>query len=218
MPLQWLKNKWTLISIFTIALLCFIAFFYISQYKPIAKHTSLLESELKMEQNVLHKLNETQTEENPLHLVKKIPVNPFIDQFILDVEKLEKSSGVIINEMNFTDGTFVTIDSNDEQEAQNSTLPNGLEKITVNLLIKAKSYVEIEAFLRDLESQTRIVHIEQISVTGPDIIVSEKEKDNGYSVQITLSVFYMPELNELKAEVPKMDVPKPANKKNPFKR
>ncbi|MBW8350204.1 hypothetical protein K0H71_12220 [Bacillus sp. IITD106] len=226
MPLQWIKNRWVIISATAITLFILLFLIYYVQYLPAKNQAKILESELKTEKKMLQVLEEKtandhkNTVESSFSLQKKVPVKPLMDQFILDIEKAETVSNVFIKDMGITEGDQ-PIDEGQEQseismQEENKDQPSKLEKVTVSLSLDAENYFDFEAFLKYLESQSRIVQVEQISVEAPGERIHADEENQPLHFNVTISAFYFPELKDLIDQVPKMDSPAPANKKDPF--
>ncbi|MDQ1001335.1 type IV pilus assembly protein PilO [Neobacillus niacini] len=93
---------------------------------------------------------------------------------------------------------------------------NGLKKLSVSLSVESPTYEDLEKFIATLESLERIVVIESISYTGGKEITSLELELEKLQYSITVSAYYLPILDDLIAELPKIDAPAPANKKNPL--
>ena len=104
----------------------------------------------------------------------------------------------------------------DEQAPAENSLPNGVKKVTVTMDIESPTYFELETFIRTLESSSRITVVEAIDFTANEEIIETEQVDKPLSYQVTLAAFYMPTLTDLLDELPKMESPEPAQKKNPF--
>lgn len=181
--------------------------------------------------------------EDTRELQKKVPVTPLQEQFILDLERAENVSNSLVKSMSFSNAD-VTIAppvqenatpngeaANDEslkvetvqevakeQEAQAANTVTGLKKLSISLSVESSTYEDLEKFISTLESLNRIVVVESINYSGGKEITSldtePAEEKLGYS--LTLSAYYLPTLNDLIADLPKIDAPAPANKKNPL--
>lgn len=97
-----------------------------------------------------------------------------------------------------------------------SAAPPGLKKLTVSLNIESPGYSQFEKFIGTMESLKRIVVVESISYTGGQEITSLAQINQPLSYNLTVSAFYMPTLADITAQLPKIDVPAPANKQNPL--
>jgi type IV pilus assembly protein PilO len=174
-------------------------------------------------------------EENTEMLQKRLPVKPLIDQFILDLEKAEILSDSLILQMGFASsaGEEVTsaleaaanlnysIGENSESEegaAVSETLPSGIVKIPITLVIESPSYYHLEKFLQTLENLDRIVSVESINFSGQPEITELLATTENINYNVSLSVYYMPGLIDLEKELPKVETGEPANKKNPLSR
>ena len=181
--------------------------------------------------------------EDTRELQKKVPVKPLLEQFILDLEKAENVSHSVISSMSFSkdaDVTIVTTESTTEntttdqsstpgQEAaatqdaasatDQATAPpasNGLKKLSVSLSVESPTYEDLEKFIKTLESLERIVVVESISYSGGEEITTLEQEKKPLAYALTISAYYLPTLDDLVAELPKIDAPAPAKKKNPL--
>lgn len=58
--------------------------------------------------------------------------------------------------------------------------------------------------------------VEAIDYSGGEEITTLAQEKEPLTYSLTISAYYLPELNDLIAELPKIDVPAPANKDNPL--
>lgn len=188
----------------------------------------------------------TKVVEDTRELQKKVPVSPLQEQLILDLERAENVSNSLVKSMNFskdtdvtitppaqetTDATTTTETTNDaslevktvqevegQQEAQTANTVTGLKKLTISLSVESPTYEDLEKFISTLESLNRIVVVESINYTGGKEITSldTEASEEKLSYSLTVSAYYLPTLNDLIADLPKIDAPAPANKKNPL--
>lgn len=213
--------------------LCGLYFLYLQPLKAELEHK---QNELKQETQLLTVIEnqmqsmKTDVFESTDTLQQQIPVKPLVEQLLLDIEKAEIVSGSFVSDMEFSDGEVTeeanedleNVDTNSagteqEGEAKNSiALPAGMKKTTATLTVQSPSYFDMEKFISTLESQSRIIVIEEIDITGQDEIVSTDQDLQFISFEITISAFFMPKLTDLIAHMPKMEIPEPSNKKNPF--
>lgn len=100
-----------------------------------------------------------------------------------------------------------------QQAASPST---GLKKLSVSLSVESSSYEDIEKFISTLESLNRIVVVESVNYSGGEEITTLEQEKKPLTYSLTVSAYYLPTLNDLIAELPKIDAPAPANKKNPL--
>lgn len=183
-------------------------------------------------------------EKNTFELQKNIPVKPLTDQLLIDIEKAEIISETTIQNMVFSNGE-VAVDSadeegilqeqfdkstslevdeetanenNEEEELPSIELPSGMKEMTATLEISAKDYFALEKFISEMENNERIVLVRNINFSGEEerTTISIEEENNLLTFYVTFSVFYMPDLVDLQESLPKLDVPSPSNKINPF--
>jgi type IV pilus assembly protein PilO len=93
---------------------------------------------------------------------------------------------------------------------------NGLKKLSVSLSVESPTYEDLEKFIKTLESLERIVVVESISYSGGEEITSLEQEVAPLIYSLQISAYYLPTLDDLIAEIPKIDAPAPANKKNPL--
>lgn len=228
--------------ILAVGLLLLIVLFVYSQFftlAPLKTELASKQKDLQLEQDLLsagtHKKPEniSQTVEDSRELQKKIPVKPLEDQFILNLEKAENISNSQIKSMAFSKDADVTADSNDPNAEtngeQNGTSPNqnnsnnqaaipvnGMKKLTVSLSVESPNYEALEKFIHSLETLQRIVVVESFAYSGGEEITSLSQDIQPLTYSLSISAYYMPELSDLVAQLPKIDVPKPAGKTNPL--
>lgn len=232
-------------SIFLILILFTGAYFLI--LSPKLSQVTMRETELKNQEKLLSVMKTQEkdtspvTGENVVELQKKVPVKPLTEQLLMDINKAEVMSGSFVVDMQFgngedkeqtnlekqtntqsnidgkNDGTGNQQASTNQKEASGS-LPEGVKKVTVDMTVESPSYVELEKFISAIEKSDRITSVEAIEFTANDEIISNEQSDKILTYQIKLSVFYMPTLSDLISQLPKLDVPTPAGKKNPLSR
>ena len=56
----------------------------------------------------------------------------------------------------------------------------------------------------------------RLVISGGEEITSLDQEEPPLTYSLTFSAFYMPSLDDLAAEIPKIDAPKPAGKDNPL--
>jgi type IV pilus assembly protein PilO len=205
-----------------------------------------LQTEQKLLDGIIQKkADETnKVVEDTRELQKKVPVTPLQEQFILDLERAENVSNSLVKSMSFSKDVDVTIappvqeysaangettsdeslevktvqEVEAEKAAQTAITVTGLKKLTISLSVESPTYEDLEKFISTLESLNRIVVVESINYSGGQEITSlEKEPAaEKLSYSLSVSAYYLPTLNDLIADLPKIDAPGPANKKNPL--
>lgn len=259
MTLQFTR-KLIIISIASIALVGF-GFWgaYMVLLKPVELKIETTSNQLKTEKQILSTLqkrvadSEEKVVQSSMLLQTKVPVEPLLEQFLLDLEKAEVLSNSFISNMNFGHAQMEIeeeIQANDStqtseatepgslekaasdilnQETENGAnvrssqpktqqnfLPEGIQRLTVNMSVTSPNYSEMINFLEALEQLNRITKIDSLTFSGnpePVTIVDDFEKME-YSLEI--STFFYPRLEELKDQLPQMEVPEPSHKSNPL--
>jgi type IV pilus assembly protein PilO len=234
------SKKGQLILLFGILLIVLlIVFAQFFMLAPLKSDLEIKEQSLASEQKLLEIMGQKKTEdtksvrEDTSELQKKVPVKPLQEQFILDLEKAENVSNSKISTMSFSkDGDAAAAETNETAETTTepettedgaatdqqtaATSANGLKKLTVNLSVESPTYEDLEKFISSLESLQRIVVVESISYSGGEEITSLAQEKEPLSYSLTVSAYYLPELDDLIAELPKIDAPAPAKKDNPL--
>ncbi|NMH69874.1 hypothetical protein HF072_13885 [Bacillus sp. RO3] len=234
---EWIMIVSTILLMISIVLMA-VWFFYL----PVKNQKEHMMTEIKTEEKLIAALDSRieainqDSFENSSSLQQKVPVKPLTQQLLLDLEKAEIVSDSYIKSIEFTEGAVdIPLVEEEEQLSLEGTpednsepaedtkaatsvevLPEGLQKLTATLTVDAKSYFEIEEFIKELEELHRLVEVEEISFSGPQEIQQSSEDSGNVSFGIVVSAFYLPGLVDLESELPKLDAPYPANKKNPF--
>lgn len=122
-----------------------------------------------------------------------------------------------------TSSTQTGSGSNTTAQQQNTTTTGSqaqsnaiLNKLTVQLSVVSPSYEDFQKFINTLESLKRIVVVENISYSGPGEITSLSQNTQPFTYSLTVSAYYLPGLTDLESQLPKVDLPAPANKDNPL--
>ncbi|PEQ96779.1 hypothetical protein CN481_01160 [Bacillus sp. AFS006103] len=234
------------VALLVVIILVYAQFFKLAPLKSdLGMKQQSLESEQKLLEIASQKKAEDtkKTSEDTKELQKKLPVEPLQEQLILDLEKAENLSNSKISSMSFSKDADVTTAADpastetatSQQTTENQTpvnqattnqdtaaqqaaasQVNGMKKLTVSLSVESPSYEELEKFVGTLESLKRIIVVESISYSGGEEITSLAQEEKPLAYSLTFSAFYMPSLEDLAAEVPKVDAPKPAGKDNPL--
>ncbi|WP_400242644.1 hypothetical protein AB3U99_16545 [Niallia sp. JL1B1071] len=183
-------------------------------------------------------------EKNTFELQKSIPIKPLTDQLLIDIEKAELLSETTIQNMVFSNGevkvnsaddvgilqeqfdkstSLETEEETKEAEDPDETelpaieMPSGMKEMTATLEIQAQDYFALEKFISEIENSERIVLVRNINFSGEEEKTTISDEENQLlTFYVTFSVFYMPDLVDLQESLPKLDVPLPGNKINPF--
>ncbi|MCD7032915.1 hypothetical protein LRR81_01645 [Metabacillus sp. GX 13764] len=177
-------------------------------------------------------------------LEKEIPTNRFEEEFLMDIEKAEVLSNSTLKDASFTDESFTDQDqqntssvdaaqpaASSTQEAAGTTeqaanqagadktaaaLPLGLQKLTIAVSAQSNGFQEMKKFLQTLESLKRITQIEGLSIKTQPEITSQDQAPEPLEFTATISAFYMPDLPDLKNQLPPFPKTLPADKNNPL--
>ncbi|MBM7605745.1 type IV pilus assembly protein PilO [Metabacillus crassostreae] len=244
--IEW-RKKHTIIIVLALLLAALACYFsYVLFVQPKNLELTSLENQIETENKLIESLQKStgsSTEEallSAVELQKILPVSPFEEQFLLELEKAETMSSSEITFISFQDGGTVESedqgdemveaydekldpDSEDSNEAEQTeslnteAIPEGLEKLTVELEVKSPSYYELEDFIKILENTNRITQIESLQVEGfPELIQIVEDPDTTYEYKVVVSTYYFPTLDELREQLPPFFAPSPSEKENPF--
>jgi type IV pilus assembly protein PilO len=241
MSFQLSKREQVMIALICLILTVGLISFYLLNIKPIQGTVQALEVELDQEEAILTTINasindnQEKSFQGTMELQKVIPVEPLLEQFLLDLVKAETVSNSFITSMEFggdsTDETIniveeymeeaeetdeVNSENNSESAIGDGAIPEGLQRLTVNLTVESPSYYELEAFIKALEELKRITKIDELSFSGNKEVVSIEDKPEKLTYTLTVSTFYYPKLAELRDQLPPLEVPKPGQKVNPL--
>lgn len=200
------KGLIVMISLLLLTLLSFALYIYV--YKPLDERREQLKTELQMEKKLLQTLQSKQPSDDLrislIELQKRVPVQPFVEQFLLDIEKAEVVSNSEVLSLTFQEGENV------------EGPPTPIQKLTVNISVHSPSYFALEQFIDVLERSKRIVSVDSLSFTGYEEWTTVMDEVPELSYSLTVSTFYAPELRQWIEQLPPLDLPQPSEKRNPF--
>jgi type IV pilus assembly protein PilO len=243
MKLRLSKNEKLTLLIGTLLVVLLIAIAQFLLLKPLKSDIEVKEQSLKTEQQVLETITQQRMDdtakvvENTRELQKRVPVTPLQEQIILDLERAENVSNSHISSIGFSVGADVAITGGETQEGAAETQEatseegeaavtqqpaspavSGVKKITMSLSVESPNYEQLENFISTLESLNRIVVVENISYSGGKEVtsLSQGTENEKLTYSLSVSAYYLPTLEDLLADLPKIDAPAPANKKSPL--
>ncbi|AXM89622.1 pilus assembly protein PilO [Anoxybacillus ayderensis] len=200
------KGLIVMISLLLLTLLSFALYIYV--YKPLDERREQLKTELQMEKKLLQTLQSKPPSDDLrislIELQKRVPVQPFVEQFLLDIEKAEVVSNSEVLSLTFQEGENV------------EGPPTPIQKLTVNISVRSPSYFALEQFIDVLERSKRIVSVDSLSFTGYEEWTTVMDEVPELSYSLTVSTFYAPELRQWIEQLPPLDLPQPSEKRNPF--
>lgn len=227
------KNINILTAAVLLAVLTYVGayFLYIS---PLKDSLALKESQLKSEQQlnttIETRLASADTSDiSTVELQKKLPVDPMIEQLVLDLEKAEVISSSYITSMEFnsegapddalsaeTQAQGAETISSAETDNPSIPMPEGVSKTKVTITVESDTYFDLERFIETLEKLKRVIVVDSISFSGPEEVDSLSDEVSPIIMTLTINSFYLSGLDDLKDSNPKIESPEPANKRNPF--
>lgn len=238
MNFQMTKKQVSLIigSIILLGALAYGAYYLL--LKPINDKLEWKKTELEMAnqesviiENSLKQSNE-KTFLSSMELQKQVPVKRLLDQLMLDIEKAEIMSDTNIIELKLNgtqkdeeidfkqnENNTATLDETDSantNDKEDEVLPNGIKQVSITLSGEAATYFDLEKFINTLQNLKRIVKVEALKFTGLTEIYSVEQPNEVVKFELTLVSYYFPTLEDLRDELPPLDIPAAANKKNPL--
>lgn len=212
------------------------AYLYFSVVADVKNDLAFVKNQLQQEDQLLSVLQNRIAEQQEIgeisteELQKRLPSEPLLDQFILQLQRAETISTGTMLSLSFGTGDLgeviffrdededdedsdVAVEETPEEEAppvQEEQLPEGIKKLTVNMSYRVGSYENLLQFLSVIESFDRITKIDTISFAG--------SRNEDLNVSLTLSTFYAEGLDELIEDLPQIEHLDPANKSNPLPR
>ncbi|MBM7691926.1 type IV pilus assembly protein PilO [Peribacillus deserti] len=233
-------KKWSaLLGVIVFVLMLAVGFLYWFKITPVQNAIGLLERSLTEEEKLLENIENKKTVKprvdgnQAASLQLKLPVEELAEQFILDLEKAEVASGSLINSMSFGDEAVKELAAADSETvlpggqkervqtseasksgtAINAPLPEGVEKLTIEIHVESDTYEELSAFVQEIEKLQRLTRIENVTFTGPQ---EGEENFEKLQYNLTVSAFYYPDLKDLAEELPKLDTPPAGNRTDPL--
>jgi type IV pilus assembly protein PilO len=181
---------------------------YAMLIRPILKEQDEAMQTLEVEKQVLQEL-QVQTKqvnnrpmESSTSLQRKVPVKPLLEQLVLLVERAEVVSNSSVKNIKVTE-------DGQEEGVENS------KKTLLEVKVKYETYEKMQKFIEVLQSQERIVHIDTIDFVWNIEEKEEEQTETTYTV--TMAAFHARDLEGLEDGIPKVDIPKSSEKKNPLK-
>jgi type IV pilus assembly protein PilO len=237
MSLQLSKNEKKIMLFVVVIVILLMTLVYFNYVSPLRADVQAKEQRLSANKQLYATILEQKSqlqdsiEEDTELLQKRLPVQPLIDHFILELEKAELLSNSLVSQMSFSGtsgGGEQTMEEIIEERSQPIGENNGTEssqpvelqplstpvsKIPVSLSVQSPTYYDLEKFLDTLENLDRIVTVESVSFSGQPEGGSAAEN---FNYQVSLSLYYLPALADLQSELPKLETGEPANKSNPL--
>lgn len=248
-----MQSKSTVLLILTMSVILLLFWFVYSFYLlPKQEEQKQVESQLKMEKKMLTILQQKYTgHQNDLGegskaLQSQLPVQPLVDQFLLQMEKAEIMSDSTINSISIADGNQMSSMSSSsttlpstagnysnqatpKSQSQGQTTsksPEQLQKVTLQMSVSSSNFTKMKQFLQVIEEQSRIATIDNISFTDQPEQFSQTSQSNqdGQSkqpakelkYQISVTTYYAPNLMDLMNDIPWIKHPEPSHKDNPL--
>ncbi len=197
---------------------------YIYMVSPKFNERTNAENRLETEFQMLEILKENGVdeeetiEEETTYLQRKLPVEPLLDQLLLDFQRVEALSNTYILSMDIDqnrDAVLVETEEVDENTSEGESSER-LKQISAFLSVRANSYEDLFQFLAEIDRLPRIIAIDSISFIGTDEKVMIDDETDILEFLVTVSTYYYPHLPQLKDELPKVIHPAPGERENPL--
>ncbi|MDW0109641.1 pilus assembly protein PilO [Sporosarcina aquimarina] len=169
----------------------------------------------ELQRQVAAKPEDVSSSTRPLQ--RQVPVLPLEDVLLLQLEKAEVKSNVLIRDVAFTQGLVEGLppESIDETQTETEDPSLSLQQLLVDVQLTAASYEELDRFIREVEATERISVVQSIDFTTPEERREVETEKEPLELTVSFQAFYRPDLKELIPEVPKLDAPMPAGKEDP---
>lgn len=195
-----------LFSIIVSIALCYYSYTYF--YSPAKQRHFQAENNVIFEREALYSLQKEAIKlENENFATiqvdqQKVPVVPFDDGLMFQIERAEVVSNSIVQRVQFT---FDNVDN-----VQNTS------RLTAEIALIANNYEQVATFLDEIENIARIVHVDAIDFSSPEEVrKNTTEAERNLELTVTISSYYRPDLAILLEEVPQLNAPRSANKADP---
>jgi len=216
--------------LFIVGLACYCYFIVL---QPLKNERNNIESQLQLQQRLLTQ-NQSVTAPNQNKEIKistallqdELPVKPLEDQFLLNLEKAETLSGVLISSIgsaNIEDKNARQLENGilentvpiqpKQNGITNSQTNNDVKDLTFSLQVKYMYYEQLHNFLQEIEKSTRIIQVESVNFTGKNDQSSLTSAPVKSEASIVIKTFYDPSLKGLALQDPTIDVPKSCEKR-----
>lgn len=175
--------------------------------------------DLLQEQANLQQANKVDT----LELQRLVPIDPFVDQLLLDLKGQELSTKSVMSNLGISYSKTALSELLPVIETQNAetgaatpaavpvaaqgTEPGAPEvsKVVLGMTVKSPTYSDFKNFILGIEGLERIVKIDSLTMTDED------------TYNISISIYYAPDFNSIKERLPKANFPAPSGKTIPIK-
>jgi len=236
------KQHWLTLLIGILLILLFGGLYYFTSFSTMKEHNVTLEKQLtnvKSEQT--SEIDTEGLQQDLSELVVKVPVEQLVDSIVLDLEGAAVGSDSVILNADFSDVVkeeqidstedatiteqlveeLPTVLDNEEEEVTSAEevvviTPDGLEAISISLMVLSKDFEALTKFLENIRKNPRIYVVEALSFKGfeeGEVLPGPQEDQLEYSV--VLSTYYAPIITEV-ANKFGLIIPPVSNKDNPI--
>lgn len=135
---------------------------------------------------------------------------------ISSAEQTEEDGSSDANLQNDSSKSEKATDDDSTKQSLAKQLPEGLKQIEATLTVEAENYFELEEFIDTIEHQTRITKVDGLILTGFKEKTAATNTVEPLIYTVTVSSYYMPTFTDLINDAPKINIPAPSHKTNPF--
>lgn len=214
------------LAVVAVLIISILLVLYFNIARPLKKEVEALSEKIEADTKILETIREKIAEqpklekEEALKLQAEVPLEPFVDQLILDLRSIEQASQNTIdniavaysqialselagaNHMAGIAEAAATTSSDSAQEDDAGTLQ--VHKINLVMKVESPTYEHLRQFVLGIERLERVIKIESLTFASGQS-----------SYQITLSAFYAPQFEDIEDRLPKANFPQPVKKNNP---
>jgi type IV pilus assembly protein PilO len=203
-------------ALLVLSILFFIAlttFSYFTLFAPAKEANAQMKLMAANERDVLVTLQKKVASTNQADSVisqplqRKVPVKAMEDLIVLQIEKAAIKSNSTIKAVTFSPEEFIFPDPSGEV--------SNLHQLLTEIVLEADAYLDVEKFIDEIEQMERIFVVDSIHFDVPKETREVGTETDPFQVTISFTAFYRPDLVNLQHELPKIDVPKSADKIDP---
>ncbi|MFT9849863.1 pilus assembly protein PilO [Aneurinibacillus sp. REN35] len=232
------------ILIMVAMLFVLLAAYYYMYYVPLQKEkeqTLMRVEQLKAQtQSILKRVEKKETtppQEQVKRIAELIPVQPYTDQLILDLGKLQSLGELQIENATFEEEKEVKVQelpnqfipqaarqgqvpqqkskqAINVQAAQNALPPVTIKSIEITLAIKGE-YKNIYNFVTEAQDLSRYLRVDMLTFTSPEKDEFQIPKDKNLTASLKLTSYYAPQYASLLDKLPPVNVEPPSGKWDP---
>lgn len=194
---------------------------YFKLANPLKKEVETLSEKIIADTKILKTIRE-KIEEQPkldkeeaLKLQTEVPLEPFVDKLIVDIRTIVEETHNAVESISAIYSQVAVEDlKNTEATEIAATNPDGAQegglgalevyKVSLNMRLESLTYDHLRQFILGIEGLERVINIDSIQFSANDRFY-----------QVSLSIFYAPQFEDIEDRLPKANFPQPVKKSNP---